>query len=286
MSFEKLLFTKENKEVKKDREYTLESNEEFLDFKKIEVTKTDDTKPWKPALEVSVLKNDSTAIENLDANTSFFTFRDSKENEITVTAAAAGHIDKLHIKGEDVGSKFDYLSLEKLFKDISKKLPAEVVDNLDVSAFSIDMEKHMGKEGIATMKELESDGILNEKDLSKAEEVSYKVQKLNKHGSEQEKKEFVEEFKKNNPDSKVQFQIIRNKVIVPVVETAKRDTTKLFMVFGPGANEKKTLYTMAPGRNMPKHPILEQHKNEEGELNEETFKESADKWFDTVMLTG
>lgn len=171
-----------------DQKYALDSNQEFLGFKNVEITKTDDTKPWKPALEVRVTKADGSVAENLDANTPFFTFRDSKGNEMTVTAAAAGHIDQLHIKGEDAGSKFDYPSLDALFKDVAQKLPQEVASAPGVSDFAVDMGRHMGKEGIASMEELKAEGILSEADLSTAESVRTEVQKLNKSGDEAAKK--------------------------------------------------------------------------------------------------
>jgi len=269
-----------------DQKYALDSNQEFLGFQNVEVTKTDDTKPWKPALEVKVTKADGSVAENLDANTPFFTFRDSEGNEMTVTAAAAGHIDQLHIKGEDAGSKFDYPSLDALFEDVAQKLPQEVASAPGVSDFAVDMGRHMGKEGIASMAELKAEGILSETDLSTAESARTEVEELNKSGDEAAKIAFVEKFKADNPDCKVQFQLIRGTVLVPAVDTPKRDTTKLFMVFGPGADGKKTAYTMAPGRHMPRHPNPGQHKNQEGVLNEETFQESANAWFDTVMLTG
>lgn len=270
----------------KTRGYVLDSNQEFLGFQKVEVTKTDDTKPWKPALEVRVTKADGTVVEGLDANMPFFTFRDSEGNDMTVTAAAAGHIDQLHIKGEDAGSKFDYPSLEAVFKDVAQKLPKEVATAPGVSDFAVDMGRHMGKEGIASMAELEAEGILSESDLRTAESVRAEVRELNKSSDEGAKKAFAEKFKADNPDCKVQFQLVRGTVLVPTVDTAKLDTTKLFMVFGPGADGKKTAYTMAPGRHMPRHPNPNQHKSEGGVLNEKTFKESADAWFDTVMLTG
>ena len=269
-----------------DQKYALDSNQEFLGFQNVEVTKTDDTKPWKPALEVKVTKADGSVAENLDANTPFFTFRDSEGNEMTVTAATAGHIDQLHIKGEDAGSKFDYPSLDALFEDVAQKLPQEVASAPGVSDFAVDMGRHMGKEGIASMAELKAEGILSETDLSTAESARTEVEELNKSGDEAAKIAFVEKFKADNPDCKVQFQLIRGTVLVPAVDTPKRDTTKLFMVFGPGADGKKTAYTMAPGRHMPRHPNPGQHKNQEGVLNEETFQESANAWFDTVMLTG
>ena len=138
----------------------------------------------------------------------------------------------------------------------------------------------------ASMEELKTEGILDDSDLTSVEAVRTEVQKLNESGDEDAKKAFVEKFKSENIDSKIQFQLVRGTVLVPTVDTPKRDTTKLFMVFGPGADGKKTAYTMAPGRHMPRHPNPDQHKSQEGVLDEKTFKESADAWFDTVMLTG
>ena len=268
------------------QKYTLDSNEEFLDFQNVEVTKRDNTKPWKPALEVKVTKADGSIVENLDANTPFFTFRDSEGNEIIVTAATAGHIDQLHIKGKDAGSKFDYPSLKALFKDVAQKLPPGVASTPGVSDFAIDMGRHMGQEGIASMNELKAEGILTDSDLNTAESVRAEVEELNRSGDEAAKKAFIEKFKSENPNCKIQFQLVRGTVLVPTVNTPKRDTTKLFMVFGPKVDGKKFVYTMAPGRHMPRHPNPDQHRNQKGELNEKTFKESADAWFNTVMLTG
>ena len=266
--------------------YELEANKDYLDFQKVDVTKVDDSKPWKPPVEVNVTKADGDVVENLDANTPFFTFKDTDGNELTVTAAEAGHIDSLHIKGEDAGSKFDYDSLNSLFQDVAEKLPKDVATAPGVSDFAIDMGKHMGKEGVASMKELKEEGAISEEDVKTAADVRSEVERLNKEGAADEKEAFIKSFSEEHPDCKIQFQLVRGSVIVPTVDAPKRDTTELFMVFGPGADGKKTAYTMAPGRHMPRHPNPDQHKDESGTLNEETFKESADAWFDTVMLTG
>jgi hypothetical protein len=267
-------------------EYALHADPAFLDFQNVEVTKVDDTKPWKPAVEVKVVKADGTTVEGVDANTPFFAFRDAEGNDMTVTAAAAGHIDQLHIKGTDAGSKFDYPSLKELFEDVAKKLPSEIAKAPGVSDFAIDMGKNMGKEGIATMAELEKTGELTKENIDLAQAVRSKVQELNKSGDENAKKAFIEQWASKHPDSKIKFELIRGTVLVPTVDAPKRDTQELFMVFGPGADGKKTAYTMAPGRHMPRHPNPGQHKNNEGALDEKTFQESADAWFDTVMLKG
>ncbi|MAG11868.1 MAG: hypothetical protein CMI52_03625 [Parcubacteria group bacterium] len=264
----------------------LESNEEFLGFKKVEVTKVDESKPWKPAMEVAVTKSDGSVAEGLDANTPFFTFDDGKGGEMTVTAAAAGHIDSLHIKGDEAGSKFDYDSLESLFKDVAEKLPEEITNTPGRSELSVHMGRKMGKEGIATMAELSDGGIITPAEVAAAKVKKDEVVELNKSGDEAAKQAFIDQWTADNPESKIKFQLIRGGVLAPHVDTPKRDTEELFMVFGPGADGKKTAYTMMPGRFMPRHPNPAQHKSKEGVINEETYQESADAWFDTVMLTG
>lgn len=274
----------ETKNTSNNEEYSLESNTEFLWFKKIEVTKVDESKPWKPALEVKVILENGTIIENVDANTPFFIFRDLEWNEMTVSAVAAWHIDSLHIKGEDAGSKFDYSTLEELFKDVAKKIPKAVAIKPGISDFAIDMNRQMGKEGIASMQELLSLNIIDEQDIIKAESARKEVWELNKTGDNLSKNEFIEKYKIKNPDCKIQFQLIRGTVLVPVVNAPKHSTTELFMVFWPDARGRKTVYTMAPWRHMPRHPDPNQHKDQQGILNEETFWESVKAWFDTVML--
>lgn len=269
--------------------FDLQSDQEYLGFQKVEVTKIDETKPWKPALEVRVTKSDGQVVEGLPASTPFFTFTAKAEGgkNLTVSAAVAGHVDQLHIKGEEPGSHFDYESLAELFNDAKDKVPAEVAQTPAVSAFDVDMGRLMGKEGIAELDELIAEGLMTEADRETAMSVKGEVYELNKSGTPEAKQVFIDTFKAAHPESKVQFQLVRGTVLVPTVDAPKRPTTKLFMVFGPDeTGENKTLYTMAPGRNMPRHPNPDQHKNREGVIDEQTFKESADAWFNTVMLTG
>ncbi len=178
--------------------YNLEANQEFLGAQKVEVTKVDETKPWKPALEVKVTKADGTVVEGLDASTPFFTFKSNKENgpALTVSAEAAGHIDDLHIKAKEAGSQFDYPTLEALFADVSKKLPEGVAEAPGVTAFDMEMGKNMGKEGIASVEELLKDGVLSGGDILAMREVKDLVSELNKSGDEEAKKAFIEKFKK------------------------------------------------------------------------------------------
>lgn len=268
--------------------YTVEANPEFLDFKKVDVTAKDETKPWKPATLVRVEGADGNTAENVDANAAAFTFRDAMGRELTVTIAAAGHIDSLHIKGEDEGSKFDTSSLQELFRDMAAKMPSGLAENPKVvNALSVDMGKRMGKEGIAGIDELVADGTLTAQQAAEGRAAKDEVIRLNRSGNKEERDAFVASWKAEHPDSAIQFQIVRNEAIVPVVAAPKRETTNLFMVFGPNATgDQKTLYTIAPGRNMPRHPIPGQHANKEGVVDEATFRESADVWFETVMLTG
>lgn len=268
--------------------YTVEANPQFLDFKKVEVTAKDETKPWKPATFVRVEGADGTAAENIDANAAAFTFRDTMGREMTVTIAAAGHIDSLHIKGEDEGSKFDTSSLQELFQEMAAKMPEGLAENPKVvNALSVDIGKRMGKEGIAGIDELIADGTLTAEQAAEGRAVKDEVIRLNRSGNKEEKDAFVASWKAEHPDSAIQFQIVRSEALVPVVAAPKRETTNLFMVFGPNATgDQKTLYTIAPGRNMPRHPIPGQHSNKEGAVDEATFQESANAWFETVMLTG
>lgn len=232
--------------------YAVEANRDFLDFQRVTTTKEED-KPWgKVAVEVSVTKADGTVVEGVDANAPFFTFVDGEGKQLTVSADASGHIDSLHIKGEDMGSKFDEPSLEALFQDAAKKMPEGIANEPGVSAFDIEMGKSMGKEGISSMKELVALGAITEADVQEAEKVRETVAGLNKTGDKDSKEGFIAQFKEKNAGCKIQFQLVRGEVLVPIVDAPKQDTTKLFMVFGPGATGDKTLYTAAPGRNMPR----------------------------------
>lgn len=274
-------------EVVRPNSLSLEAvNPEMATFSQVDITKVNDELPWKPPVEVSVTLPDGRVAEGVDAATPVYAFKDQLGNDLSVSIATAGHIDSLHIKGIEAGSKFDYDSLGELFADMAPKIPAEVATSQDeVSAFSMDMGKHMGQEGIATMDELVSDGVLDAGDIETVMQTKEGVIELNHSGTEEEKAAFVEEYRKEHPDAKIQFQLIRGGVIVPIVDGPKRDTNELFVVFGPGQNGK-TMYTAAPGRFMPKHPNPDQHRDDTGSINESTFSESADAWFNTVMLTG
>jgi hypothetical protein len=257
------------------------SNSDFLDFQKVEVTKVDDSKPWKPPLEVKVIKSNGEVVEGLDAGTPFFTFRINGQ-ELTVSAVASGHINSLHIKAEDLGSNFDYSSLQELFEDIKDKLPEEILTANGPYAFSIDIGKNMGKEGLASLDELIQSGLVAQADAEELRGVKDTVFNLNINGSLEEKKSFISDFSAGN----IKFNLVRGDILVPTIDLPKQPTTKLFMVFGPDGKGNKTLYTAAPGRNMPRHPNPNQHKDKDGKVNEETFKESSDAWIETVMLTG
>lgn len=264
--------------------YEVMVNPEFQGFQRIEVTKIDESKPWKPALEVKVTKADGSIVENLDASITYAIFRSKGGIEMSVTLEKAGHIDKLHIKGEDAGSHFNFSSFDELLKEIAKKMPETVATEKKLTALSIEMGVSMGKEGLATLEELESAGVVTEEQVAEAMKMKDEVGKLNKDGSADEKNAFIAKFLAENGDSPIQFQLVRGVVLVPIVKTEKHDTSSLFLVFGPG-KDKKTMYTAAPGRFMPKMPVPGDHI-EGGVLNEEAFKESADAWFRTAMLTG
>lgn len=265
--------------------YSLESDPKYLNFKKVEVTKRDETKPWKPPVEVKVTLANGNE-ETIDAGSPFFTFLDKDLNKLTVGAADAGHIDELHIKGTDLGSKFSQATLEELMNDIAEKLPPTIAQQEGISAFALDMGKKMGKEGLSTLEELTKAGILNETDVQTAEAMRPDVYKLNKSGTAEEKDAFVKKFASDHPENKVQFKLIRGAVLVPVVKAEKQDTTKLYLCFGPKADKTKPMWTAAPGRYMPRHPNPVQFKPEEGGTEGDLYKESEKAWFDTAMLEG
>lgn len=140
--------------------YKLESSPDYLNFQSVEVTEVDESKPWKPALKVKVTKADGSE-EEIAANEPFFTLTDKEGKRLTVTAAAAGHVDNLHIKGTEPGSRFAQSSLEELFLDVEDKLPEGISSDPGVSAFDVDMGKNMGKEGLASTEELLADGTIS-----------------------------------------------------------------------------------------------------------------------------
>lgn len=264
--------------------YELDSTIKYLNFKKVDVTEVDGSKPWKPATKVKVTKADGKE-EEIPAGTPFFTFTDKDGKRLTVTAATAGHIDDLHIKGTEPGSRFAQSSLEELFVDVAGKLPDGLTAGTNTSVFDIDMGKNMGKEGLASTQELLADGVITQGDIDKSEEAREEVATLNTTGTPDAKQAFVARFKGENPACKIQFQVIRKGVIVPVVQSEKRPTEKLFMVFGyDQAQGCKTLWTAAPGRNMPRHPNPTEFRPEEGGVEGLAFQESKKAWFDTVML--
>ncbi|HEY4494150.1 MAG TPA: hypothetical protein VJB95_01840 [Candidatus Paceibacterota bacterium] len=261
--------------------YELVSNSDYLGFQNVEVTEVDETKPWKLATKVKVTKKDGKVVE-IDAQTPFFILRNRDGKELSVSAVVAGHIDSLHIKGTDAGSLFNEPSLQALMEDAARKIPNDVPSIPGISLFDMEMGKNMGKEGIASLKELQESGVLSAEDVQKALSFKEEAVKLNRSGTKLEKEAFI----KTHSDEKVNFRLIRGEILVPVVDTPKRPTTKLFMVFEPVEGDtRKTLYTAAPGRKMPLHPNPTYHIRD-GMVDEIAFRESAEAWFDTVMLAG
>jgi len=168
-------------------------------------------------------------------------------------------------------------------QDVAKKIPEDVATQPGVLVIEVKMGKNIGQEGIAGLEELQDSGILTKDDVQKALAFKEEVIRLNRLGTKDEKEIFV----KNHSDGKIKFQLIRDDVLVPVVDTPRRPTTKLYMVFVPTEQgDKKTLYTMAPGRSMPMHPNPREHMSADGMINEKTFQDSANAWFYTVMLVG
>jgi hypothetical protein len=274
-------------EHEKAPKYSLKANEEYLGFQQVKVTEVDESKPWKPASKVEVTKRDGSIAEGLDANASFFTLKDAEGNEIIVTAATAGHIDELHIKGQDVGSVFDEPDLQSLFKDAAEKLPEGLAKRKGIFTLDVNMGKSMGSEGISSMDELVAAGSLSQDDVDAAVAMKEEVQRLNRASDVPAMTAFAEQYKKDHPDAAVQFTVARGAVLLPTVDAPKQPTNKLFVMMGPDATGQKVgVYTVAPGRDMPRHPIPRQYTDREGKFDEEGYKQSEEKWFNTVMLTG
>lgn len=269
--------------------YALLSEPKYKGFKDVKVTEFDESKPWKPPVKVKVTTADGKE-EEIPASTPFHTFEGDAGKKLIVSAAEAGHIDDLHIKGIEPGSHFDYPSLEALFADVAEKLPAGIADTPGTSAFDMDMGKKMGSEGLATMQELLADQVISQGDIDIAQRYKEEVIQLNKTGDQVARQAFVAKFVGENPNCKIQFQVIRGgAVLVPTVQAPKRSTNKIFMVFGPTDPVQegvKTMWTTAPGRYMPRHPVPTQFNPAEGGVEGDAYKEAANAWFDTVMLVG
>ena len=176
----------ESRSIEENLSYELIPIEEYLGFQNVEVIEIDKTKPWKPATKVRVTKKDGEIIE-IDAKTPFFLLRNKDGKELTISAATAGHIDSLHIKGTDAGSLFDEPSLEALMQDVSKKIPIDIATQPGISAFGIEMGKNMGKEGIASLEELQKSGVLTPEDVQKALAFKEEVARLNRMGTKTDK---------------------------------------------------------------------------------------------------
>lgn len=274
--------------VEGGKNYELTANPEYLNFKSVKIATVDESKPWKPALTVDVIKVDGAVAEGIDANTPFFKLTDKNGKEILVSAATAGHIQDLHINGTDLGSKFDEPDLQSLFQDVASHMPEGQADREGIFTFDMDMGKSMGSEGLASFAELMNDGVLEEKDIALAQEFKAEVQALNRESDQEKMRAFVAGYAASHPEALVQFVLIRgDRAIVPQVKAPKRPTTKLFVMMGPDASgSKPSIYTLAPGRDMPRHPIAGQHTTAQGVFSEATFQQSADVWFNTVMLAG
>ena len=265
-------------------DFKLQINPDLQGFQSISVTDVDDSLPYRPAKLVEVTKADGMVTE-ADANTPYAVFSDSNGDEITISIAAAGHIDELHVKGAEPGSKFGVDSLDELMGIVSENLPSDIAQSEGVSAFSVETGKPMGEEGVAGLEELLEKGLISPEDIEGLAASREQISQLNLEGSSEEKDAFVAHFNETYVNSKIKLQLVRGGVIVPAADRPKQPTTKLFMVFGPGKTGK-TMYTMAPGRLMPKMPKVTEHTSPDGVVNVQSFEESSIAWLNTVMLTG
>lgn len=283
-------------EAGENRAYQLLMSKELHDYNGLKVTAEEEKPYGRVSSKIEVTKADGSTVE-VSAFDPMYKLKGETGLEVEVSVGTVQHIDSLHFKAEDAGSLLDFPSMDELMRDISRKLPADLADRPGFLTMDIEMGKHVGEEGIASLSELKSGGVLNEADLMTVEAVRAEVMALNKEGDPASKAAFTQKFKADHPECKVQFIVIRNErkddkevpntgVVVPAVVSPKRPTTKLFLMLGPTNKDKvKPLYTAASGRDMPLHPLPKQHLVD-GKINEKTFKASSDAWFDTVQLVG
>lgn len=263
--------------------YALHVNPELQGFISIRIVSVDETSPYKPPKTVEVTS--SSGKFEIDANTVYAVFRDGNGGALNVSASAAGHIDRLHIKATEPGSQFDVDSIDELLGIVREHLPVDIAQVEGVSAFAVETGRAMGSEGVAGLDELLEKGLISTTDVDILAASKDIIIKLNLEGSLDDKASFVKQFNETHEDSMIKLQLVRGNVIVPSTDAPKQPTTKLFMVFGPGKNGK-TMYTIAPGRYMPKMPNVSEHISSDGIINNSTFEESSKAWLNTVMLTG
>lgn len=256
------------------------SDPKFAGFQGVKILTRDLTKTWKPPLTVLVTLSDDTNVE-IAAKTPFFTFQTSG-GIATVSAVAAGHIHEAHFSGDE-GSRSCYLDPASLFGALARYLPDDLGARNERAEFEFDTGEPTGVEGVACISELLEDNILLQSDMIPLLAVRDNVRRLNATGTLAEKKAFIADFDAAAPGCLIRFRLVRETVLVPVLMSGKRETTKLFVVFGPG-DDCLTLYTAMPGRKMPRHPNPAQFRPEEGGVEGAAFREASDAWLNTVML--
>jgi hypothetical protein len=77
----------------------------------------------------------------IDANADYARFSNADGDVVAMSIATAGHIDGIHIRGTDAGSKFEAASREELSRDVAERLPSEASRDAGVTAFSMEMGK-------------------------------------------------------------------------------------------------------------------------------------------------
>lgn len=265
--------------------FELKINADLQGFEAVEVTSVDESLPYKPPLEVAVTLADGTVAE-VAASTPYAVFVDKDGGRLEVSIASAGHVKELHVDGKDAGSVFDVSTIDELLVIVQEHLPEGIAESDGVSAFSVETSRPMGEEGVGGLDVLLSAGLVSSEEVEEIAANTEVIIKLNLEGSDEDKNRFVAEYNAQHEGSKIKLQQVRSGVIVLAADVPKQPTTELFMVFGPtGEENTKTMYTMAPGRFMPKMPNPSEH-TVDGAVDENTFKESTDAWLSTAMLVG
>jgi hypothetical protein len=194
--------------------------------------------------------------EEIESTKTILKIKSKDGVEIEIPTFAVNHIMSLHLKGEEAGGVIAGGSLESSFKVVAKHLPAELPFENGVAAFEVDVAQSTGTEGVSSQAEMLKKGIATKGDLKALKIAKDEAFRLNREGSDEEKKKFVDEFNANlSGDVKLG---IRGGAITPFFTAERQATEKMFLVIGKEKDqdglEHNRVWTMTPGRYMDKLP--------------------------------
>ena len=182
---------------------------------------------------------------------------------IEVPAYTVEHIITSHIQGQEAGSTIEteIRNLPKFLKEIAERLPDQLefkeIGGIKQAEIQIDLGEIIGYEGIASVDEVKSRRIITDEDVQKLESAREEVFRLNREGSDEEKKKFVEEFNQKMTGRNVKLGL-RGGSIVPFFNAEKQPTSKIVIIIREEVDENNQahyiIYTIFPGRLMPRLP--------------------------------